>query len=126
MDSRNDCLDMRSQRKQKTLNVLTSLFLNIPTMRASFSSNESSVFPEKKFRSQTGKCILMIRKSLWMTVSFPKHQEEPSVHTKSLRIATSYLGITVTTQRTPVTGKPPVSLLLMKLSAKQLYGIIRL
>ena len=98
-----------------------------------YPDDESQLFikriiglPGEKVQITDGKVYINDSEILWMTVSFPKHQEEPSVHTKSLRIATSYLGITVTTQRTPVTGKPPVSLLLMKLSAKQLYGIIRL
>jgi len=76
--------------------------------KASFSSNESSDFREKKYRLRTAKSISMIQRFLWMTVSFRKNQGAALARMKFPKTAISSWVITAIIPKTPVAGKAPV------------------
>lgn len=86
---------------------MTLLFSNTRMTKASFSSNESSDFREKKYRLRTAKSISMIQRFLWMTVSFRKPRGSFGPYEVP---ENSYfvLVITAIIPKTPVAGKAPV------------------
>ena len=98
----------RSQKNGKIRNALTLLFSNTRMTKASFSSNESSDFREKKYRLRTAKSISMIQRFLWMTVSFRKNQGAALARMKFPKTAISSWVITAIIPKTPVAGKAPV------------------
>ena len=95
-------------KKIKIRNALTLLFSNTRMTKASFSSNESSDFREKKYRLRTAKSISMIQRFLWMTVSFRKNQGAALARMKFPKTAISSWVITAIIPKTPVAGKAPV------------------